>query len=163
MKEKRKREANEMSNNGMEQLPDVLIEDVLERLGRKSLVKFTSVSKQWNSMIKSPCFASRHLIRAQTPNPDILLVKLHESQYSYLRTLELRHSVLNEIDVTPKTRRCRLAITGSCDGLVCVYDFRKEMYLFNPATRWSRSLPRAKYQQINRIRQNLDSRPSHLF
>ncbi|XP_024012935.1 F-box/LRR-repeat/kelch-repeat protein At1g09650 [Eutrema salsugineum] len=47
-------------------------------------------------------------------------------------------------------------MTRSCDGLVCVYDFQKELYVINPATRWCRSLPRAKFQQINRIRENLN-------
>ncbi|XP_024012936.1 F-box protein At2g34280 [Eutrema salsugineum] len=147
-------------SNGMEKIPDVLIEEILERLGVKSLVRFTCVSKQWNSMIKSTYFASTHLIRAQSRNPDILLggCSLYESprsaSYSYLRTLELGCLISKKIHTIPKPKTC-LAMTGSCDGLVCVYDFQIKIYVINPATRWCRSLPRANFQQINRIRENL--------
>ncbi|ESQ44342.1 hypothetical protein EUTSA_v10006448mg [Eutrema salsugineum] len=146
----------------MEKIPDVLIEYILERLGVKYLVRFTTVLKQWNSMIKSTYFASTHLIRAQSRNPLILLggCSYYESSrsasYSYLRTLELLGCPISKkIHTIPKPKTC-LAMTRSCDGLVCVYDFQKELYVINPATRWCRSLPRAKFQQINRIRENLN-------
>ena len=37
-------------------------------------------------------------------------------------------------------------------SLVCIYDFRKVIYVFNPVIRWSRFLPQAKFQQTNYIR-----------
>ncbi|ESQ45536.1 hypothetical protein EUTSA_v10011073mg [Eutrema salsugineum] len=57
----------------MELLPYVLVEDILQRLPVKSLLRFISVSRLWNSTIKSQYFASKHLSRTQQRNPDILL------------------------------------------------------------------------------------------
>lgn len=59
--------------NGMEQLPQIFIEEILQRIGVESLLRFTSVSKQWNSMSKSTSFASRHLSRAQSQDCMVIL------------------------------------------------------------------------------------------
>ncbi|KAL1209872.1 F-box protein [Cardamine amara subsp. amara] len=152
-KERRKKRA------GGEQVPHALIEEILERLGVESLIRFTCVSKQWNSTIKSTSFASRHLIRAQLRDPDVLLAGARAfnepGPYTYLKKLEFGSSELKKFHIMPQPYRC-CAITGSCDGLVCVYDFERLMYIINPATRWRRSLPRPKIQQIRRVRRNLD-------
>lgn len=145
----------------MERLPHVLVEEILQRLGVKSLMRFTSVSKQWKSTIKSTYFASRHLIRAQTRDPDILLGGEHGPKpYSYLWTLELGSSEFKQSNIIPKHDQRPCFITGSCDGLVCVYYVPYFIYLINPATRWCRPLPKAKFQKINRIRRSLDSKLS---
>ncbi|CAH8352146.1 unnamed protein product, partial [Eruca vesicaria subsp. sativa] len=155
MKEKRKRDAIKV-----EGLPRDLVEEILQRLEIKSLVRFTSVSKQWNAMIKSRSFASRHLVRTQSRDPDILLggALHHESNpYPCLRILE-SHFSFTKVNYVRKPSRRSHAVTGSCDGLVCIYDFSKVIYVFNPATRWCRFLPRAKIQQINRIRESQNSK-----
>jgi hypothetical protein len=54
-------------------------------------------------------------------------------------------------------------VTGSCDGLVCVYRIERLMCIINPATRWYRSLPQPKIQQINRLRRNLHERKFHFL
>ncbi|CAN6935484.1 unnamed protein product [Brassica oleracea] len=132
---------------------------ILQRLGVKSLVRFTSVSKQWKSTSNQHPLHT-HLIRAQTRDPDILLggEPLHGPKpYSYLRTLELGSSEFKQSNIMPKHDQRPCFITGSCDGLVCVYHVPNFIYLVNPATRWCRPLPKAKFQKINRIRRSLDS------
>lgn len=152
----------------MELLPYVLVEDILLRLPVKTLLKFTSVSREWNSRIKTQDFASKHLIRTQLRNPDILLcgAQYHddddeddEKTYSYLRTLMLGSSDSEKIHILPKPDY--YGITLSCDGLVCAYNLTTVMYLINPATRWHQSLPLAKLQQSNCLIRNLDLSKFH--
>ncbi|XP_033136008.1 F-box protein At1g11270-like [Brassica rapa] len=162
MKEKRKREAIEV----VERLPHVLVEDILQRLEIKPIIRFTRVSKQWNSTIKSRYFASRHLARVKSPNPDILLggELVHESKpYPCLRTLGSHSGSLRDVNYIPKPRGRSLVVTGSCDGLVCIYDFKKVLYVFNPATRWCRFLPLAKIQKINWLRESLNCNSARAF
>ncbi|XP_004296089.1 PREDICTED: F-box protein CPR30-like [Fragaria vesca subsp. vesca] len=47
--------------NWLESLPEEIIPDILVRLPIKSLIRFTSVSKSWNSTIKHPTFIRTHL------------------------------------------------------------------------------------------------------
>lgn len=155
MKKKRKREAIEV----VERLPHVLVEDILQRLEIKPIIRFTCVSKQWNSTIKSRYFASRHLARVKSPNPDILLggELVHESKpYPCFRTLGSHSGSLTYVNYIAKPSGRSLVVTGSCDGLVCIYDFKKVLYVFNPATRWCRFLPLAKIQKINWLRESLN-------
>lgn len=146
----------------MGQVPQVLVEEILERLDVKSLVRFTSVSKQWSSMIKSRSFALRHLIRAQSRDPHILVggdqLRCESNPYPWLRTLELLDPFIM-VNYIPKPNRTSPQFTQSCDGLVCIYDFEQVVYVFNPATRWCRFLPPAMIQQIN----NLSSKVSVLI
>ncbi|XP_033131986.1 F-box/LRR-repeat/kelch-repeat protein At1g09650 [Brassica rapa] len=149
MKQKGKRNRSDMG-----QVPQVLVEEILERLDVKSLVRFTSVSKQWSSMIKSRSFALRHLIRAQSRDPHILVggdqLRCESNPYPWLRTLELLDPFIM-VNYIPKPNRTSPQFTQSCDGLVCIYDFEQVVYVFNPATRWCRFLPPAMIQQINNL------------
>ncbi|CAL9245986.1 unnamed protein product, partial [Arabidopsis halleri] len=96
-------------------------------------------------MIKSTSFASRHLIRAQSRNPSILLAGARAWNepypFCYLKKVELGSSELKEAHIMPNPYEC-CVITGSCDGLVCVYGIERLMCIINPATRWFRSFPR---------------------
>lgn len=111
------------------------------------------------------CFEAMELVDQinifciKTPNPrevtkpQVLLggSMYHEDGsplYSYLSTLLLDNSEAIIIPFFSKSVRSR-SFTGSCDGLVCVYDFHKDLYVINPATRWCRSLPRAKIQKFD--------------
>lgn len=83
-----------LRERNMELLPHHVIEDILERLDVKALVKFMSVSKQCKSTIQSPNFQKRQLIhhRKHSEDPNVLLVSLIDmavcnSDTEALRTL----------------------------------------------------------------------------
>ncbi|KAF8052971.1 hypothetical protein N665_1482s0002 [Sinapis alba] len=44
----------------------------------------------------------------------------------------------------------RLKITRSCDGLTCLYS-KTSIYVINPATRWHRKLPEARFQTLAEV------------
>ncbi|KAF3524466.1 hypothetical protein F2Q69_00049509 [Brassica cretica] len=157
----------------MERLPQVLVEDIAEtwcKISSEIHICFQAMEIDYQINIlcvkTSNPSADTHLIRAQTRDPDILLggEPLHGPKpYSYLRTLELGSSEFKQSNIMPKHDQRPCFITGSCDGLVCVYHVPNFIYLVNPATRWCRPLPKAKFQKINRIRRSLDSKLSLSF
>ncbi|KAF8080050.1 hypothetical protein N665_0979s0006 [Sinapis alba] len=62
------------------ELPHGLIEDILEKLPVKSLLKFKSVSTQWKSTIESPYFKKKQLLYSQPEDPNILIISLYEGE-----------------------------------------------------------------------------------
>ncbi|CAN6930866.1 unnamed protein product [Brassica oleracea] len=117
---------------------------ILQRLGVKSLVRFTSVSKQWKSTIKSTSFASRHLIRAQTRDPDILLggEPLHN---------------LNRAILFPNMIRDLVSLPEAVMVLFASTMFRTSSISSIPPLDGVDLFPRLSFQKINRIRRSLDS------
>ncbi|KAB5534639.1 hypothetical protein DKX38_017725 [Salix brachista] len=57
-------------------LPEDLIQEILFKLPIKSLVRCTSLSRTWNSLIKSPAFISKHLQRYQKKDYRILRYRI---------------------------------------------------------------------------------------
>ncbi|KAL1192772.1 F-box protein [Cardamine amara subsp. amara] len=106
------------------ELPHDVIENILERLDVKALLKFKLVSKQWYSTIQSRWFQERQLIhRKQSGNPDVLLVSVCDKSYSIeaMRTLVLGSSVAVKIP-TPWENTLYAVVNNSCDGLICLTD-----------------------------------------
>ncbi|KAI3708634.1 hypothetical protein L2E82_37940 [Cichorium intybus] len=62
VKRKRSRaEAHPLRNDITTELsPDIVFEQILPRLPVKSVLRFTCVSKQWHSFLKTPMFAKMH-------------------------------------------------------------------------------------------------------
>ncbi|XP_010495227.2 PREDICTED: F-box/LRR-repeat/kelch-repeat protein At1g09650-like [Camelina sativa] len=132
------------------QLPHEVVEQILEKLAVKSLLRFKAVSKQWRSTIESQFFQGRHLThRQRSGDPDVLMV----SEQAYPGTDTLTTLVLGssssvkipvpweETDNTPYW-----VFHSSCDVL-CLFN-RYKFFVVNPATRWYRALPPCSFQQL---------------
>ncbi|XP_010495208.1 PREDICTED: F-box/LRR-repeat/kelch-repeat protein At1g09650-like [Camelina sativa] len=133
------------------QLPHEVVEQILEKLAVKSLLRFKAVSKQWRSTIESQFFQGRHLThRQRSGDPDVLMV----SERPYTGTDTLRTMVLGSSSVkipTPWEETSDKTLSycvshNSCDGLLCLF-YPNKSFVFNPATRWYRALPRCKSHQ----------------
>ncbi|KAL1207700.1 F-box protein [Cardamine amara subsp. amara] len=147
----------------MESLPHDIVERILEFVPVKSLVRFKSVSKQWKSTMESQYFQTKQLtfgVRS-VGELDVLLVSKelktmvlmphdhHHIAASALRTLDS----LSSLSSPPYYLVCQT----SCDGLVCLNAYLHLTIVFNPTTRWHRSLPLSRLQQLTfekRIRES---------
>ncbi|CAH2034806.1 unnamed protein product [Thlaspi arvense] len=131
-----------------------LVEEILERLPVKSLHRFKVVSKTWNSSIESQYFMKKHMIRRQLQEPDFLLVddqvagERMDDEDMTIRTLVLGSSDHEaELESTLQLQFTFNDVTRSCDGLVCIYHFRRSILMVNPSTKWMREVPLASLQR----------------
>ncbi|CAA7036165.1 unnamed protein product [Microthlaspi erraticum] len=137
----------------MESLPHDVVELILERLPVKSLLRFKAVSKEWRSTIESSFFQERQLVqRKQSGDPDVLMVPktpfhaVGPDLMEPLITLVLGSSASVKIP-SPLEKTHYLVCKNTCDGLVCVYQTCEPCLVFNPTTRWHRTLPLYELQK----------------
>ncbi|KAM7522691.1 hypothetical protein LguiA_012593 [Lonicera macranthoides] len=124
----------------MSDIPEDVVADILSRLPVKSLLRFRCVSNQWRALIGSVDFINLHLNRAK--NNTTIIRKGCESLYSInldsldnAVTLNYRQLNLNEQSILATK------IVGSCNGLLCLNNSEKYIFLWNPATRKYRKSP----------------------
>ncbi|CAA7037585.1 unnamed protein product [Microthlaspi erraticum] len=137
-------------------LPHDVVELIMERLPVNPLLRYKAVSKQWQTTIESPFFKERQLKhRQQTGDPDVLMACRHpygikNQDTEPLRTLVLGSSSSVEIPIPWEQENTLLFLNykSSCDGLVCFNCVRKPAFVINPTTRWHRTLPLCKLQQL---------------
>lgn len=97
------------------QLPEDVLMKILSRLDVKDLIRFKSVCKTWFRLISSQYFIQLHLKK------------------SSFRIIRLTHFY---------DHRLRVEFSGSCDGLVCLYDAQYEMiHIWNPAMHIVKCIP----------------------
>ncbi|XP_050366067.1 F-box protein CPR1-like [Argentina anserina] len=130
------------------ELSEDIILDVIRWLPVKSLIRFTSVSKRWRSIILSdPQFAASQFNAARRRKTNRLLLSTDAPQ---LATLDL--------DDTPSfnvSKRsfpfeqpgigCRVTLLGCCNGMVFVAVDLVQFYVWNPATGFFKQLPKPEF------------------
>ncbi|KAM3685783.1 hypothetical protein ACJW31_11G144800 [Castanea mollissima] len=105
-------------------LPEEVVLEILHRLPVKSLIRFRSVSKSWNSLITSSAFINSHLTRS-------LSLPSNSSK------LIVRHCLDNSYESPYQS----FMLIGSVNGLFSLYD--QECYiLWNPSIRKFITLPK---------------------
>uniref|UniRef100_A0A7C9DLX3 Uncharacterized protein n=1 Tax=Opuntia streptacantha TaxID=393608 RepID=A0A7C9DLX3_OPUST len=118
----------------------LLIEEVFPRLPVKSLLRYKSLSKQWNSIISSPQFTQLHLSHSSSQIRYLLIdaqgnLHIHDNDDG-LRRFEGQIQTDFNARVTEPV--------GSCNGLVCsAQGVRGSDYYFiwNPSTAQFRKIP----------------------
>ncbi|CAN6838796.1 unnamed protein product [Brassica oleracea] len=148
---------------------DVVVDQILEKLPVKSLLRFRAVSKQWRTEIESPRFHERHLRHQQkSRDPSILIChpRLEKRGKASLRSLSVGATLASEENhiryPVASKREIDVRTTRSCDGLACLYS-STFMYVINPATRWHRKLPEARFQTLAQVTYNRFNRFRHPF
>ncbi|KAJ4980943.1 hypothetical protein NE237_031780 [Protea cynaroides] len=136
-----------------ENLPEVLIVEILSRLPLKSLLRFRCVCKFWYD----PAFVKMHLSRSLISNSNLNVVfrNLLRTKLNFrgFRVSEL-HSYSDDLDVWAQQVVVRPnhpfklphylgIVVGSCNGSRCLYtcNSKKEILLWNPSTRRHQKLP----------------------
>ncbi|CAM8915226.1 unnamed protein product [Rhodiola kirilowii] len=123
------------------ELPHDVIVDILSRIPCKSLVKFRCVSKQWNSLIRSPKFAELQFSRSFSRQRVLLRSKPFWSiNYDDLDDFfEDQFEVMNEEDAPPMLADVDDAdLIGECNGLICMAltkQDQRSFLLWNPTSR----------------------------
>nr|XP_043611918.1 putative F-box protein At3g16210 [Erigeron canadensis] len=125
-------------------MPDYMCEElminILSRLPPKSLLRFRSVSKSLRSCIDSPSFIRLRTLRSSTTKVfirhmcnqglDVDFYTLHTKgelplcpQTGYNDTKPIKYNFSSSV------------IVGSCNGIFCLADDEKDIYLWNPSIR----------------------------
>ncbi|KAL7148369.1 hypothetical protein ABFS83_06G173700 [Erythranthe nasuta] len=144
-----------------ETLPEEIIEQILLNLPVKSLLKFTSVSKSWRSLISSNRFIEAHLeFSRKDPN---------FTHYRTISTLPPSRNGVNhcslpslfngnghatdavDVDFPFDFSEKFVRVMGSCNGLVCIVTDEAHFFLLNPSTRKFKILPDVCDRLMNTI------------
>ncbi|ESQ49695.1 hypothetical protein EUTSA_v10021927mg, partial [Eutrema salsugineum] len=106
--------------------------------------------------------------RQQWRDPDVLLINpiewfdvggVTKSEKNIIRRLTLNSSdVVKPLNLCPPPEDVHISnvakypcfdlICGSCDGMICYYNDYNRICVVNPTTRWSRSVPLARFQAV---------------
>ncbi|XP_058216961.1 F-box/kelch-repeat protein At3g23880-like [Rhododendron vialii] len=134
-------------------LPPELFDAILSRLPVESLLRFRCVCKFWRSLISHPKFVKTHLSPASINNDYThhrLLIRRDYHTYD-VKSCSL-YVVLHEHSYNAVELDCPIKIphrywfgdlfVGCRDGLVCIA-IEREVYIWNPSTGKSKSLPSA--------------------
>ncbi|KAJ0798488.1 putative F-box domain-containing protein [Helianthus annuus] len=129
-----------MSPSACKNLPLEITEAIiLPLLPPKSLARFKSVSKTWNSLISSPHFIKTHLLQTHHTT-QLIALSTTGSLYSIDITETRRRLDSVDIPATGKELRIRSPplrwkeILGSCNGLLLAKDENNTMFVMNPMT-----------------------------
>ncbi|CAA3030594.1 F-box kelch-repeat At3g23880-like [Olea europaea subsp. europaea] len=123
---------------------DVIIE-ILSRLPVKSLLRFKCVCKSWRSIITGHSFIYEHLNMALVDCKRARLLIMHIDPHTRATVFSL---FTNEQLKAPKNLRFHtkpqghFRIMGPCHGLFCLYDYYENFFLWNPATREIKDMPK---------------------
>lgn len=127
--------------------------EILIKLPAKSLIRFTAVSKSWNSLITSPNFISAHLsttkIRTILRRYDKHDKREHYSLLEFAgKNGDFGANSWPEFEFPFKSQIGYFRVVGSCDGLVCLTDDfflypSQPVILWNPSVRNHVILPQA--------------------
>jgi hypothetical protein len=102
----------------------------------KHLVRFRLVSQSWSALLKSRDFTTTHLNRSANHGCH-LLVYSREDKSHWLSWIPVKAlDVVVKIETPEKGM-----VVGSCNGLVCLYNRKRNIELWNPATREHKILP----------------------
>ncbi|XP_059458064.1 F-box protein At3g07870-like [Corylus avellana] len=143
-------------------LPADVVVEILSRLPPKSLLRFRCVSKTWLALIGSHDFFSRNLLNdsiltpqnSSQPLPLILVKATDKSDAEKLVFYSLSYDTLDCVSQIPMNLppgpvdflirpNFYLKLVGSCNGLLCLYNFRsRDVYLWKPTT------PSAEFKAI---------------
>lgn len=110
-----------------------IIEEILSRLPVKSLMRFKSVCKSWNSLISEPRFSKLHLKQS---------IDHHRTKLIYLRgcSTTLAYEA-RTVDIPIEEARDEdddddvdVSVLAYCNGLFC-FGIANDAYLWNPSTK----------------------------
>ncbi|XP_027368000.1 F-box protein At4g22390-like [Abrus precatorius] len=127
-------------------LPEALVMEILLLLPTTTLVRFTTVCKVWNAMIKSHTFISLHFQRPLShPSSPNLLIQNNNAQYSlYSYEVDGFHKI-GKFEHTFLVRLPNLFFVGTINGLVCLSDhcfnYKNDIILWNPLIKRHVQLP----------------------
>nr|ABO92989.1 F-box domain-containing protein [Solanum tuberosum] len=124
-------------------LPNEIITEILLRLPTKSLLICMCVSKSWHQLISSPDFVNTHLKLKK--HHRVLFPGVFENiRFCSLPPLFNKQQLTQELfHMDPP---CSPPFfVGSVNGLICLFNRRRDTYIWNPAIRKSKKLVKSSW------------------
>ncbi|CAH8388875.1 unnamed protein product [Eruca vesicaria subsp. sativa] len=152
---RKRRRRNERRVIAPSTLPNELIEEIFLRLPVKVQIRLRSLSKHWKVTLESLSFAERHLKIAKQSRVKLMVIdsRLGFKPHSYtnvgFRIFCLESASLLSFTLINFSQGFGtwMYFSGNCDGLFCIHSPQTQsIYVVNPATRWQRQLPLARFQ-----------------
>ncbi|XP_050235710.1 F-box/kelch-repeat protein At3g06240-like isoform X1 [Mercurialis annua] len=152
-----------------EYLPEEVIVEILSRLPVKSVLKFSSVCKLWNCVIRSPDFISTHTRNSNKHHNYMFLLHSYKCRHQY--SMHFDNKDFDEyLSVQPLFNQANVSeVVASSNGLVCLFcvykrniHIHRDLYKFviwNPSIRKYFLLPEPSF----RLRSNYSSTHSKLL
>lgn len=135
-------------------LPTLIISDILSRLPTKTIILCKCVCKSWLNLLLEPYFANLHLSRSPTSLIIHQLgVSLPDSDTDILKLVEfdghdLRYDPVMKFDLKVCYPHGEILLVGSANGLLCFCDYRNEsLFICNPTVRQYVTVPEPKHRK----------------
>lgn len=139
-------------------LPDEMISEILLRVPVKSLVRFKSACKLWQSLISDPKFTKSHFDLAAAPTERLLLIASPDKE---ILSLDFNASLFDRAAVVPLTSPIEIPelysyrnieILGSCRGFLLLEISELRCFcMWNPSTRVHMKIPYSPISSKSRI------------
>ncbi|XP_074332950.1 putative F-box protein At1g47730 [Apium graveolens] len=128
------------SNTSFNDLPEEMAAFIFTKLPVKYLIRSTSVSKTWYSLIINPNFISSQITHSLSSCDQnaVLIIPTHLSHRNYCTLVSAETGyVFDKYEIPFTTKSGTLKFVDSVNGLVCVNDLRSSntLYLWNPCLR----------------------------
>ncbi|KAE8687927.1 Detected protein of unknown function [Hibiscus syriacus] len=137
----------------MDRLPREVIVNILSRLPFTSLLSSKMVCRAWRTLIHDPFLISKHLDAASGNDPSFILESnwpIPDQRYF----IDFSDHSEGEVVVSKKLPAINSPITpmysiDSCNGLLCMHDASRRVFICNPFTRLCTELPKlVKYPSL---------------
>ncbi|XP_031374064.1 F-box protein At4g19940-like [Punica granatum] len=118
-----------------------MLTEILARLRAKSLLRFRSVSRSWDSLLTSPLFIALHLSRSIATRSSSFILLRH---YCLNRRRDIKHCLPRRPRMSRQEQDLDFPIRtydfyyyiSACNGLLCLTDYRikhPKIVLWNPS------------------------------
>ncbi|XP_026435495.1 putative F-box protein At1g53550 [Papaver somniferum] len=118
-------------------LPVETLIDILSLLPVELVINCKLVSKNWYKLISDPSFTNFHLNRLIDSGNLSFLIRFDDLNFLptpnqfYYFDYGKNNNIINKIDVLPQ-ETSNFTIVGSCNGLVCLFDYDDTIIISNP-------------------------------
>ncbi|KAL9242638.1 hypothetical protein vseg_016621 [Gypsophila vaccaria] len=128
---------------------DFITAEILPKLPAKTLLRFKTVCKYFNTLISSPEFIRRHLRHSLSSDHRLLAVP---ATYRTLHTFDLDSlssapSAASAAFYWPDDSPC-VAVVGACNGLLLISGSNRRLVVLNPSTRAYVDVPSAANKSL---------------
>ncbi|XVE72504.1 hypothetical protein DITRI_Ditri11bG0044600 [Diplodiscus trichospermus] len=144
MKKGKLPEKGQSAANMMEGLPQEVILHILSRLPLTSLLKSKLVCRAWRSLIQDPLLIRKHSLHmAEVDNDPSFILQSNRPIPDQLHFIDFSdHSEGQVISKKLPSSAMLMCLVDSCNGLLCMHDTSRSIYICNPFTRLYIELPK---------------------
>lgn len=141
-------------------IPTLIITDILSRLPTKTIIHCKCVCKSWRNLLLDPYFANLHLSRSPTAliiHQLGLGVSLPDSNSDILKLVKFRdesdgHHLCYHPAMKFNLKVChphgKILLVGSINGLLCFCDYQNEsLFICNPTVRQYVTVPEPNHKR----------------